>query len=431
MRFVDFLIDSALRRANRRVLNFSEAVEDPVLPRPDPRHRYLLYLHIPFCRVLCPFCSFHRVRFGRDRAEPYFESLRREIRLVSEAGYVFDELYVGGGTPTVMPGELAQTLRTVRELHPVQAVSVETNPDAIESDAIRHLHDAGVNRVSVGVQSFDDALLHEMQRLEPYGSGATIARRLKQARGSFDTLNVDMIFNFPHQAEESLDRDLEILVTEIGADQVSWYPLMTAASTRRTLQKDMGRVDYSRERRLYERIVRRMSDAGYRRDSAWCFSRKPGLVDEYIVDHDEYVGLGSGAFSYLDGSVYASTFSINHYVRLVTSGSTGLTLGRVMTERDRMRYYLLMRLFSGSLDLVTAQEKFGVRFQKTLWPELAALRLVRAIRSDGMTIKLTDSGYYLWVMMMREFFSGVSDLRDEMRHHIADEHAHPADRLAN
>ena len=430
MRPFGVLIDSILRRANRRVLNFSAAKEAPALPPPDPRQRYLLYLHIPYCRVLCPFCSFHRVRFRRDRAAPYFDSLRREIRFVTEAGYVFDELYVGGGTPTVMPDELAQTLDMLRELHPVQAVSVETNPDDLEKGGIRRLRDAGVNRVSVGVQSFDDVLLAEMERLESYGSGAEITARLKNQRGSFDTLNVDMIFNFPHQTEESLDRDLDTLISDVEAEQVSWYPLMTAASTRRAMLKDMGRVDYSRERRYYERIVKRMSEAGYRRDSAWCFSRRPGLVDEYIVDHDEYVGLGSGAFSYLRGSLYASTFSLNHYARLVASGKLGLTLRRQLSDRDRMRYYLLMRLFSGSLDLDAARERFDGRFEKQLRPEFVALKAIGAIRSDEATLRLTERGYYLWVMMMREFFAGVSDLRDEMRHHIADEHASLADRPA-
>jgi menaquinone C8-methyltransferase len=422
MRLVDVLIDSILRRANRRVLDFSRADTAPALPPPTPEQRYLLYLHIPYCRVLCPFCSFHRVRFRRDQAEPYFESLRREIRLVSEAGYVFDGLYVGGGTPTVMPGELARTLDLLRSLHPIGSVSVETNPDDLEKDGIRRLRDNGVDRVSVGVQSFDDMLLREMERLQPYGSGAAIAQRLTKVQGAFDTLNIDMIFNFPHQAEDSLDRDLDILINEIGADQVSWYPLMTAASTRRSMLKGMGRVDYSRERQFYKHIFRRMTDAGFARNSAWCFSRKPGLVDEYIVDQDEYVGLGSGAFSYLDGTLYASTFSLNHYARLVASGRTAMTLGRSLGERDRMRYYLLMRLFSGSLSLSAARDGFDGRFEKTLWPELAALRLIGAIRGDKETIRLTESGYYLWVMMMREFFSGVSDLRDEMRHQIADEY---------
>jgi coproporphyrinogen III oxidase-like Fe-S oxidoreductase len=149
------------------------------------------------------------------------------------------------------------------------------------------------------------------------------------------------------------------------------------------------------------------------------------------VDHDEYVGLGSGAFSYLQGSLYASTFSLNHYARLVASGKPGLTLRRELSERDRMRYYLLMRLFSGSLDLDAARERFDGAFEERLRPEFMALKAIGAIRLDGATLRLTERGYYLWVMMMREFFAGVSDLRDEMRHHIADEHASLAGRPAD
>jgi len=422
LRFFDAIIGRVLHRANRQVLNFPETGDPPPLPPPDADRRYLLYLHIPYCQVLCPFCSFHRVRFKRPSAEPYFDSLRREIRFVSSAGYVFDELYVGGGTPTVMPDELSTTLDLIHELHPLRSISIETNPDDLEKDSVQRLREAGVNRLSVGVQSFDDDLLREMQRFENYGSGDAIIRRLKSESGTFDTLNIDMIFNFPHQTENSLRRDLEILVNEIGADQVSWYPLMAAASTQRSMLQSMGRIDFSRERRFYEIIVEQMSAAGYARNSAWCFSRKPGMFDEYIVNHDEYIGLGSGAFSYLQGNLYASTFSINHYGQLVTAGKTGMVSRRVMSERDQMRYYLLMRLFAGSLDKDAAEERFGGHFARMLWPELTALTIIHAIRNRGRTVTLTENGYYLWVMMMREFFSGVGDLRDQMRHHISAEH---------
>jgi coproporphyrinogen III oxidase-like Fe-S oxidoreductase len=372
--------------------------------------------------VLCPFCSFHRVLFREDSASHYFDCLRKEIDTVSDAGYSFGELYVGGGTPTVLPDKLARILDCVQKRHSLTSISVETNPDDLEKDSVRHLRDHGVNRLSVGVQSFDDDLLRQMQRLEKYGSGDMIARRLVHSAGAFDTLNVDMIFNFPRQSEASLDRDLRMLTEEIGVDQVSWYPLMSASSTRRPMQQHMGGdIDRSRERGLYERISEHMLASGYERSSAWCFSRQPGLFDEYIVEQDEYVGLGSGSFSYLQGQLFASTFSINHYCALVGSDQTGVVQRRPMSERDQMRYYLLMKLFSGAIDLEAAERRFGGRFWRTLWPELATLRLLGAVRREGQALHLTERGYFLWVVMMREFFSGVSGLRDEMRHHIAEE----------
>ena len=419
----DALLTRMLRGINRQVLSLTESPTGTDLPAPAPDRPYLLYLHIPYCVVLCPFCSFHRVEFKRGGAQEYFTALRREIEFVTSRGYRFDELYVGGGTPTVMPDELIETLGLLRDRHALSSLSVETNPDDLAHDGLLRLRDAGVTRLSVGVQSFDDDLLRQMQRYEKYGSGERIRDCLRRTEGVFDTLNVDLIFNFPQQTEASLRRDMDILIDEIGVDQASFYPLMSVESTRKRMQRTVGTVDYSRERRFYEIIAERMLNAGYQRASAWCFSRKPGMFDEYIVEREEYVGLGSGAFSYLDGGLYASTFSINHYKRLIGAGKTGTVCRREMTERDQMRYFLLMRLFSGALDTAAADRRFDGRFRRGLWPELVALRTTGAIRRSGRRITLTENGCYLWVMMMREFFSGVNTLRDQMRQRIAAENA--------
>lgn len=419
---VDSLVSSYVRQYNRYKLNFSDYEAGMSLPDPVASRRYLLYLHVPYCTVLCPFCSFHRVRFESNGAQDYFDRLRREVAQVTDAGYSFDELYVGGGTPTVLPDQLVETLKRIRERHPlIREISVETNPDDLKESSLSRLRDAGVNRLSVGVQSFDDQLLEQMERRQKFGSGAEIVQRLQQIEGVFDTLNVDMIFNFPDQDAASLRRDLGILTDEVRVDQVSFYPLMTVNTTRRKMLRTIGRVDYSRERAFYEIIAGHMQARGYLRSSAWCFSRKPGMFDEYIVQRDEYVGLGSGAFSYLQGNLYASTFSINHYCRLVDAGNTG-TIGKLeMSERDQMRYYLLMQLFGGALDKESAERRFNGRFNDSLWPELMMLRAIGAIRDAGTHFSLTENGSYLWVMLMREFFTGVNNLRDQMRHNISRE----------
>jgi len=413
---LESVIARYLREFNRRRMHFRSISPGMSLPKPVPGKHYLLYLHVPFCVSLCPFCSFHRVLFSEGAAAGYFDALRQEIDNAGELGYEFDELYVGGGTPTVLPGELQQTIRHVRERHELTAVSVETNPNDLDEATIRALRDARVNRVSVGVQCFDDDLLRAMQRLEPYGDGASIIARLKSIEGIFDTLNIDMIFNLPSQTEESLHRDIDILTRDIGADQVSFYPLMTLSSERERMFSAMGQVDYSREESLYRLIAGRMAAAGYERASVWCFSRRPGMFDEYIAERDEYVGLGSGAFSFLDGSLFANTFFIPHYRQLVDAGGTG-TFGRLtLHERDRMRYYLLLRLFGGPLDKSRAEARFDGRFQRTLWPEITLLQTLGALRNTGQSLVLTDSGRYLWVVLMREFFTGVNNLRDQMRH---------------
>jgi len=402
-------------------MSFADSAATVDLPAADPEKQYLLYLHIPFCVVLCPFCSFHRVQFREDRARQYFAALRAEIRQATEAGFRFNEVYIGGGTPTVLPDELIATVGLVRELHPVIRISVETNPDDLNDERLPQLRDVGVNRLSVGVQSFDDTLLREMQRYDKYGSGEQIKQRLIRVKGEFETLNVDMIFNFPHQTETSLEADLQTLTAGINADQVSFYPLMSAGSTAKSMSKEMGEVDYGREKALYELIVMRMLDAGYRRSSAWCFSQNNSMIDEYITQQDEYLGLGSGAFSFLQGSIYASTFSINHYLTLIETGRTGIVRQRSVGRVDHMRYFMMMRLFSGSLSLLEAESLFGGEFRQSLHAELLGLSLIGAIDIDAQEIRLTEHGYYVWVIMMREFFTGVNNLRDEMRLNIHNE----------
>jgi len=417
----DAITTKIIRDISRRYMSFGAADVPVDLPAADIEQRYLLYLHIPFCVVLCPFCSFHRVQFQEDRTRAYFAALRAEIQRVTDAGFRFDEVYIGGGTPTVLPEELIATVNLVRTLHPVERISVETNPDDLDDERLPQLHNVGVNRLSVGVQSFDDRLLSEMQRYEKYGSGTQIKQRLRRVTGEFETLNVDMIFNFPHQGEASLTADLHVLTAEINADQVSYYPLMTAGSTARSMRKEMGEVDYGREKTFYQLIVRHMQHAGYRRSSAWCFSRVAGMIDEYITQRDEYLGLGSGAFSYLGGNIYASTFSINHYMALVSAGRTGIVRQRAVSRIDQMRYFMVMRLFSGCLELREAEAIFDGRFRESLRAELLGLRLIGAITIDATHIRLTERGYYVWVVMMREFFTGVNNLREEMRLHIHDE----------
>lgn len=417
----DKLIGGYLRRISRKHLAFQPFSSDTGLPAADPQRQYLLYVHIPFCVVLCPFCSFHRVRFKRDRAVQYFEALELEIRMAAAAGFKFSEAYFGGGTPTVLPRQLASLTQLLRTELGVGRISAETNPDDLGAATLQILADAGIDRLSVGVQSFDDGLLREMERYDKYGSGKIIRERLQAARGSFETLNIDMMFNFPHQSAASLQRDLDVLTGDVVADQVSYYPLMAAESTVKAMDKAIGRVDYGRERTFYRMIAQHMQNAGYTRSSSWCFSKAPTMIDEYITENEEYLGLGSGAFSYLDGSLYASTFSINTYLRRIAGGHPAITRRSDLARNERMRYYLLMRLFGGRLDLAAADRHFNCSFSSRLWLELAGLRMLGAVRKRGGALELTESGQYLWVMMMREFFSNVNDFRERMRLAIHDE----------
>ncbi len=383
----------------------------PPLPRQGAE--YLLYVHIPFCEELCPYCSFNRFPLDENLARDYFRGLGQEIRMYADLGYDFTSVYVGGGTPTVLPQEMGRLLDDLRSMFNVREISLETNPNHLTEEIVGTLKAGGVNRLSVGVQSFDDSLLQQMERYHKYGSGKEIRDRLASLRGVFDTLNVDMIFNFPTQTPEMLEKDLEI-IKEIEADQVTFYPLMVSDITRRELGKRFGPISYHQEKRFYSRIVEGLQ-ADYGFGTAWCFSRKKTMIDEYIVDYDEYVGVGSGSFGYVNGICFANTFSVPDYLDHIQGGTFPLLAVKEFSRTEQIHYDFMMKLFGSSLEVDKAEKKFQGRFVKTLWKEILLFKLLSALVNDGGQLRLTLRGRYLWVIMMREFFTGVNNFRDICR----------------
>jgi coproporphyrinogen III oxidase-like Fe-S oxidoreductase len=194
------------------------------LPPPRSGQSYVLYLHVPFCHELCPYCFFTRYPFAEGRARRYYELLRQEMRLAAGLGYDFVSLYIGGGTPTILIDELIATIDLAQELFHPQDVSVETNPNHLTPEVVGRLV-GRVNRLSVGVQTFDDGLLRQVKRFEKYGSGEHIFERLVWAAGQFATVNADMIFNLPGQTGAMLRRDVD-LIRKTGVNQTTFHPII-------------------------------------------------------------------------------------------------------------------------------------------------------------------------------------------------------------
>jgi len=418
MTMIYSLIAGKARREFSQAMRFGDG-GTPDVPPPGKQRPRLLYIHIPFCEQLCPYCSFNRVAFVEDLCRGYFRALRKEIILYRDLGYDFGAIYIGGGTPTVLIDELEETIALARTSFHIRELSVETNPNHLTEDRLEVLQRAGVNRLSVGVQSFDDDLLKKMDRYDKYGSAAEIAERLRQTLGHFGTLNADMIFNFPTQTSAMLEKDLDTL-QEIGIDQVTWYPLMVSDSTRQTVMETLGRVDGRQEERFYHRIVGRLVPS-YRFSSAWCFSRKQAMIDEYIVDYDEYAGLGSGSIGYLNGTCYANTFDINGYITQLDRGELPLAASRLFSVRDQLRYDFLMKLFGTRLNTVELRKKYDGSFLRLLWPDLLAFSLIGALSWQAPDIVLTKRGRYAWVVLMREFFTAVNNFRDFCREQMPQE----------
>ena len=463
---IEKFITSYARKKNENYLRFipSASLAIPAGTRDTPT---LLYMHVPFCEELCPYCSFNRVKFREGLAREYFDALRKEILMYKESGYDFNALYIGGGTPTVLIDELEHTIALTKSTYNIKEISVETNPNHLTSRNVEILKNIGVNRLSVGVQTFDDGLLKTIERYHKYGSGQEIVERLQYTMGNFQTLNVDMIFNFPTQTTDILEKDLSTLVV-LNVDQITYYPLMVSSYTRDMMNKKLGLVNYDRGKEFYEKITG-MLFPQYMPSTAWCFSRNDRMagsrnpaygslagtpyrsteqtqapvgeilsthgvregeaptallvegatqapvIDEYVVNYEEYAGLGSGSIGYLGGSAYANTFDIVEYIAKIKEGLLPVSARKTFSIKERLCYDFLMKLFGMNLDIGQLSAKHHVSAYRYLLPEILFFRLTGGLEKHGNILTLTKKGQYYWVLMMREFFIGVNNFRDYCR----------------
>ena len=406
--FIENFLAFCAARLTRRYLTFDD-YSPGLPPKPNKDNSYLLYVHVPFCEGLCPYCSFVRVEFEPSLASRYFDALEKEIEIYHELGYCFDSIYVGGGTPTIMPDRLARIIEFIKSIWQIKQTSVEINPNHLTPEILGILKDVGTNRLSIGVQSFNNDILESIHRLK-YGSGEEIKEKLSSVIGMFDTVNVDMIFNFPNQTEKMLTADIKI-IREVKADQVTYYPLIVSGSKKTEIAGRCGKINYKRERQLYRLVTEQLADI-YDQESVWCFSNKKGLIDEYIVDHDDYVGLGPGSWSYINGTMYSNTFSIQQYIDMIQENNSPITGSRNFSYPETMHYWLLLKLLRGSVSVSDIKKRYGKRLWFCLCGQLLLLFINRAVTFRDNTIVLTPRGRYYWVILMRTLFSVVGDYRE-------------------
>lgn len=408
--------------ANQLILH---PVNESKIPAADKSKTYMLYLHVPFCEVLCPYCSFNRYPFKEEIARPYFKSLRKEMLMLKDLGYRIETLYFGGGTPTVLLDELCETIDVAKDNFDIMEVSVETNPNHLEKPWLDELK-GRVQRLSVGVQSFNDDLLRQMDRYGKYGSGDEIFERIQNALGYFNSINVDMIFNFPTQTEDILIDDLE-RVALCGARQVTFSPLYKSNATMKKLAAALGELDYDQEYRYYQildGVLTGGSDPIFERETLWTFNRidneanplKELMVEEYAVSYEEYPAIGSGAITPINHTLYVNTFSLSEYSELIGQGRMSLMGKTTVKGRNFERYWFLLQLYHLHLDKREFKRKFGIELDRALPAEMAFLRLNGAFdKDDENELTLTDFGRYLVVVMYRQYLSGLNNLREQAR----------------
>ena len=398
------------RREGRKFLKLTEPADDSFITSSmlGAGQPSALYIHIPFCRTLCPFCCFNRYLYKEDKARRYFKSLKKELDLYIERGFKFTSFYFGGGTPPILMDELLGFIGYLKDKFEVKELSLESTPAELNPHTISLLKQAGVNRLSIGVQSFDNDILKAMGRVTSTGEEAR--EKVLMSLGHFDTVNIDLIFNFPFQSLKQFAADIEIFKS-MKIDQATFYPLMASPHKRSAMERRFNRVDPRRERRFYNLILKNIYEEGYRASTAWCFSRGDRIIDEYIINYDDYIGIGSGSVSIVNGNFFVNSFSLEKYDDYINRGKFPVIGLRKLSEKEALRYYFLTDLFGMSVDRARFRRRFGEDVEKKLRLELQALRWSGFIRGKDR-IEVTRRGMFPVNIMMRDFFASLNGLRE-------------------
>lgn len=418
------MLTKVIKTMTKRELKL-EPVTEKMMPAPKPGIHYMLYMHVPFCQRLCPYCSFNRYPFREDVARPYFQNLRREMMMLKDLGYDFESIYCGGGTPTIMIDELCETLDLARENFHIKEVCSETNPNHLTQPYLDKMK-GRIQRLSVGVQSFDDTLLKQMDRYDKYGSGDEIFERIGIAKDYFDILNVDMIFNFPSETEDVLMRDVE-RIKACGCQQTTFSPLYFSNATTRHMLETLGKPEWDREFTYYQMLDEALAggeNPEFERRTVWTFNRAgrdlhacgEAPVDEFGVSYEEYPAIGSGSVTHLDGTIYVNTFSIKEYNEDIEAGHMSLMGKTKMSKHDLMCYRFMQDLYALRLDKKRFEADFGESVERGLPVEMAFMRANGAFATDNEDeLTLTIKGRYYTLVMQRQFLSGLNELRDQAR----------------
>ncbi len=317
-----------------------------------------LYVHIPFCERKCIYCSFYSIESfaGRDR---FLDALLREIALSSELPSAVEEreevrtIFFGGGTPSVLsPEEIGAILGALRENHPVAPdaeVTMECNPGALNREWLAGYREAGVNRLSFGVQSFHDDDLQFLSRIH---TAAQAEENIRLVREVFDNVSLDMIFALPGQTPERWRENLERAV-DLGTDHISAYALIFEEGTPLNAMRLKGRVapaPTDLEADMYEETVDFLARHGLLQYETSNYA-KPGFECRHNVGYWErrsYTGYGPSAHSFARrdvlGKRWANVSSLNAYLEAIESGGSPVIMREELTHEQGMEEIVMLGL---------------------------------------------------------------------------------------
>lgn len=368
------------------------------------------YVHVPFCSHRCGYCDFTLIAGRDDLVSDYLDALEREIAKAQIRSPIeLDTLFFGGGTPThPAPHEMRRLFQIVFqqfEISTMSEVSVEANPLDLTDEKTDLLADSGVNRISLGVQSFSAEALQLLERDHRPGQIADVMTRLRRR---FDNISIDLIFGVPGQTLDDWKTTLSKAI-ELEPQHLSTYGLTFEQGTRfwtRLARGELGRIDEDLEREQYATAMDQLTSAGFEQYEISNFA-KPGFQcrhNNVYWNGDEYFGFGPGAARYVDGRRETNIRSVLGWLSRLEKHASPVADCEDLDPRHRARelIYLGLRRCAG-ISRSSFRDRTGIELDDLAGEVIREQVKLGLVEDDGMSIRLTREGRFIADRVVMEF----------------------------
>ena len=348
------------------------------------------YVHVPFCPWICPFCPYNKVLAEDDLARRYFAALRREVGWYVAAhrdahGAPFTSLYIGGGTPTLYPDELADVIGRI----PVSGErAAEVLPNHGTPERLDRLAVMGITAVSIGAQSFHDGVLRQLGR--PHDAAASRAA-VENALGRFACVDVDLIVDVAWEDEDAFPgafMDDVRTCLELGVDQVSTYPLMRFGFT----PFGTARHDRRREHAVLGQATELARSMGYERRSVWTLNKR-GSAPYTSITRRRFLGMGAGSSSFAGCDFYVNHFGVATYAEAVEHGRLPVARWLHLGRWGGAAYDAFWQAYAGGVDRHALRQSYGPAVAAAARAGLAPFVLAGMLRQAPGGYRLTPRGF--------------------------------------
>ncbi len=375
-----------------------------------------IYVHIPFCKQKCYYCDF--VSFAKSEMweEKYIQALKKEIKNNSKKAKecVVTTIYFGGGTPSYIESkEIVSVLNTIKENYDIDRqveITIEVNPGTVTKDKLEDYKKAGINRLSIGLQSTDNTILKQIGRIhtfEQFLNTYEIARKV-----GFTNINVDLMLALPNQTEEILQDSLQKVI-RLNPEHISLYSLILEEQTPMFTLVEEGKLtlpDEETERNMYWNTKKRLEQNGYIHYEISNFAKpeRKSKHNQNCWNQKPYLGFGISAHSYYNKTRYSNTINLKDYIQSVGDGLVSArkiqTIHEIQTIEDERKEYMLLGLRNiQGVSIAEFKTKFIQNPIYLFRKELDKLVKEDLIEVDIDNIKLTNKGLDFANMVWEEF----------------------------